>query len=61
VRQRGIKADKLAKKKALNDGDTTAVKVAEANLIADKNNLKKDIREASHDDTKYFAFVRPKS
>jgi hypothetical protein len=56
-----IKADKLAKKKALKAGDTTAVKVAEDNLIADKNNLKKDIREASHDEAKHFAFVRPKS
>jgi len=56
-----IKADKLAKKQALKAGDTTALKVAENNLMADKNNLKKDIREASHDDAKHFTFVRPKS
>ena len=56
-----IKADKLAKQKALKAGDSTAVKTTENNLIADKNNLKKDINDASHDDTKHFAFVRPKS
>jgi hypothetical protein len=56
-----IKADKLAKQKALNAGDSTAVKVTESNLIADKNNLKKDIKEASHDEPKHFAFIRAKS
>jgi hypothetical protein len=56
-----MKADKLAKQKALNAGDTTTVKVAENNLIADKNNLKKDIRRASNDDTKHFTFIRSKS
>jgi hypothetical protein len=56
-----IKADKLAKQKALKAGDSIAVKATENNLIADKNNLKKDISDASHDDTKHFSFVRPKS
>ncbi len=57
----GKKRTKLAKQKALKAGDSTAVKATENNLIADKNNLKKDIREASRDDTKHFTFVRPKS
>jgi hypothetical protein len=56
-----IKVDKLAKQKALKAGDSTAVKVTENNLIADKNNLKKDISDASHDDTKHFTFIRSKS
>ena len=56
-----VKADKLAKQKALSTGDSTALKLAENNLIADKNNLKKDISDASHDDTKHFAIIRPKS
>jgi len=56
-----VKTDKLAKQKALSTGDSTALKLAENNLIADKNNLKKDINDASHDDTKHFAFIRPKS
>jgi len=56
-----IKADKLAKKKALSTGDSTTVKVAESNLIADKNTLKKDIKDASHDEPKRFTFVRSKS
>jgi len=55
-----IKADKLAKQRALKAGDSTAVKVAENNLIADKNNLKKDIRETSHDE-KHFVLIRSKS
>ncbi len=55
-----IKADKLAKQKALRVGDNTAVKVAENNLIADKDNLKKDIRETSHDE-KHFVLIRSKS
>jgi hypothetical protein len=56
-----IKADKLAKQKALKIGDSTAVKAAETNLIADKSTFKKDINEASHDQTKHFTFVRIKS
>ncbi len=56
-----IKADKLTKQKALKAGDSTAVKLTENQLIADKNNLKKDIDEASHDNMKHFAFIRPKS
>ncbi|WP_259066879.1 hypothetical protein HDF24_21040 [Mucilaginibacter sp. X4EP1] len=56
-----VKADKLAKQKALSAGDSTALKLAENNLLADKNNLKKDIKDTSHDDTKHFAVIRPKS
>lgn len=55
-----IRADKLAKQKALKAGDSTGIKVAENNLIADKNNLKKDIRETSHDE-KHFVLIRSKS
>jgi len=55
-----IKSDKLAKQKALKAGDSTAVKAAENNLIADKINLKKDIRESSHDE-KHFVLIRSKS
>jgi hypothetical protein len=56
-----MKADKQAKQRALYAGDRTAVKVAENNLIADKNNLKNDIRGANRDDMKHFAFIRLKS
>jgi 1,4-alpha-glucan branching enzyme len=56
-----IKADKLAKQQALRTGDTTAVKLAQTNLLADKAKFKKDIHEASHDDTKHIPFIRAKS
>jgi len=56
-----IKADKLAKQQALRTGDTTAVKLAQTNLFADKAKFKKDIHDASQDDTKHIPFIRAKS
>jgi hypothetical protein len=56
-----LKADKLAKKQALRTGDTTAIKITETNLLADKVKFKKDINAASHDDTKHVTFIRAKS
>ena len=56
-----IKADKLNKRLALSTGDTTAIKLAQANLLADKAKFKKDINTASHDDTKHVTVIRAKS
>lgn len=55
---KAVKADKLAKQKAVSAGDSMAVQTTKNNLLVDKNELRKDIRSANRDEMKHFVLLR---